>query len=168
MIERSALVTVLMCLCAAACEPADLTVPSDDEIEEYYVYEAGTLDAEVKGNVAVVTVSQSAQQLRRGGTLWAKVGPYIFLFSDESRQLLEDFSGLAGIRVVTTVGDSRVAEALLARDALSDIQWRRSLNIAGHARRDGTQRVTRLSDLVRWGEDHVAEYDYNPRYARAR
>ncbi len=54
------------------------------------------------------------------------------------------------------------------RDALSDIQWRRALNIAGRARVNGTQRVTLLQDLVRWGEDQAEEYNYNPRYARSK
>ena len=105
--------------------------------------------------------------LRRGGSLWAKVGPYIFVFSDETHQLFQDYAGLAGVRVVTTVGGVRVASVLLARETLSDVLWRRSLNIAGKARRDGTEQVTLLQDLVRWGEDRT-EYEYNPRYTRGR
>ena len=54
---------------------------------------------------------------------------------------------------------------MLLRDELSDLQWRRSLNIAGLARRDGTNRMTLLEDLVRWGEDHTT-YEYNERYTR--
>jgi len=151
----------------AACqEPVDLTLPTADQVEAYYEYQ-GQLNAEVNGNVATVRVGQEAQQLRRGGTLWAKVGPYIFLFSEETHQLFEDFPGLAGVRVVTTVGDAEVANALLARDELSEVLWRRGMNIAGQARRDGTQRVTLMSDLVRWGEQH-AEFEYNPRYTSKR
>ncbi|MEE2905949.1 MAG: hypothetical protein VX801_06075 [Gemmatimonadota bacterium] len=66
------------------------------------------------------------------------------------------------------VGESEVANVLLGRDALSDVQWRRALNIAGRARVNGTQRVTLLQDLVRWGEDYAEEYNYNPRYARSK
>jgi hypothetical protein len=81
---------------SAACEePVDPTLPTAEEIEAYYEYE-GSLDGELTGNVALVTVYQSALQLRRGGTLWAKVGPYIFLFTEETFQLLEDHPGLAG------------------------------------------------------------------------
>ena len=61
--------------------------------------------------------------------------------------------------------DATVASALLSRGELSDLLWRRSLNIAGQARRDGTNRMTLLEDLVRWGEDHT-EYEYNERYTR--
>ncbi len=126
---------------------------------------AGGVDAEVAGNVATIRVAQDPQQLRRGGALWAKVGPYVFLFSEETRRLFEDFPGLAGVRVVTRVGGAEVASALLARDELTDVLWRRGLNIAGRARRDGTGRVTLLEDLVDWGESHT-EFEYSSRFTR--
>jgi len=118
--------------------------------------------------VAMVVVRQSADQLRRGGTLWARVGPYIYLFSEETRGLFRDYTGLAGVRVVTRVsGGTTVGNALLKRDELTDVLWRRSLNISGLARRDGTERITLLEDLIFWGEDHT-EFEYNERYARRR
>lgn len=156
---------VVVSLAAAGCvDRPELTMPTADEVETYYEYADG-LEAEIVGNVAVLTVEQSAQQLRDGGRLWAMVGPYIFLFTDETRQLLEDFPGLAGVRVTTTVGTAQVATALLAREDMPDILWRRSLNIAGKARRDGTQQMTLLEDLVDWGESHT-EFEYNPRFTR--
>ena len=115
------------------------------------------------GNVAVLTVDQDANQLRRGGPLWAKVGPYVFLFSEETRRLLEDFDGLAGVRVTTMVGRAEVASALLTHSELSDVLWARSLNIAGRARLEGTNRMTLLEDLVDWGEAHT-EFTYNEVY----
>lgn len=145
-------------------EPTDLTLPGDDDVATYYETDRG-MAAEIVGNVAVITVSQSAQQLRTGGALWAKVGPYVFLFSEETQQLFLDYSGLAAVRVITKVGEAEVANALLTRDELSDVLWRRSLNIAGLARRDGTNRMTLLEDLVDWGEDHT-EFTYNERYTR--
>ncbi len=152
-----------LCL-LSACAQTDLSLPSDDAIVEAFQSER-PLSSEVTGNVAVLYVEQSFQQLRRGGTLWAKVGPYIFLFSEEAQGLFEAYPGLGGIRVETRVGEATVATALLTRDELSDLQWRRSLNIAGLARRDGTNRMTLLEDLVRWGEDHTT-YEYNERYTR--
>ncbi len=158
-------VALLSVLFLAGCEEAaDLALPDADEVEEYYESASG-LGVEVRGNVAVITVAQSAQQLRRGGALWARVGPYVFLFTEETFQLFEDFPGLAAVRVITTVGDTEVANALLARDELTGVLWRRSLNIAGRARRDGTDRVTLLEDLVEWGEAHT-DYTYNNRYTR--
>ena len=148
-------------------QPADAALPDADAIRAYYDYR-GDLEAEVTGNVALITVAQPPDQLRRGGTLWAKVGPYVILFSRETQQLFLDHPGLAGVRVETRDGEGeRVATALLPRDELSDIQWRRALNIAGLARRDGTRRVTLLEDLVRWGEEHT-EFEYNAEYTRSR
>ena len=157
-------VGVAVMMTSGCLQPRDLTLPTDDDVLAYYETERG-MEAEVVGNVAVITVSQSPQQLRTGGALWAKVGPYVFLFSEETQQLFLDYSGLAAVRVITTVGEAEVANALLTRDELSDVLWRRSLNISGLARRDGTKRMTLLEDLVDWGEDHT-EFTYNERYTR--
>ena len=159
------LVALLPVLLATACEPPpDLTLPTAEQAESYYQSVGDLQDVEVNGNVVVVVVRQPAEQLRRGGSLWAKVGPYIYLFSDETQRLFQDFNGLAAVRVITETGNgTTVANALLARDALTDVLWRRSLNIAGQARRDGTQRITLIEDLIRWGEDHTT-FEYNQRY----
>lgn len=156
---------VVAALVAIACqEPVDLTLPTQEQIEGYYASVAGLQEAEINGNVALVVVRQSTDQLRRGGSLWAKVGPYIYLFSEETRQLFADNSGLAGVRVITrTSSGVNVANALLTRGELTDVLWRRSLNISGLARRDGTERITLLEDLIEWGEDHT-EFEYNARY----
>ncbi len=146
-----------------SCGRSELLVPTAEEVEAHYDY-SGTLSVEIRGNVAEITVTQPTDQLRRGGTLWAKVGPYVLLFSEETRDLFEEFGGLAGVRVVTTTSGGReVARALLARDTLNELTWRRALNIAGRARKEGTRRPSLLEELVRWGEDH-AEFEYDPRY----
>jgi len=146
-----------------ACQPAsDLPVPSADVVEAAYETTAG-LEAEIAGNVAVIRVQQDPQQLRRGGSLWAKVGPYVFLFSEETKGLFEAWPGLAAVRAETITGSTQVASALLTRYELSDVTWRRALNISGRARRDGTRQVTRLEDLVDWGEAHT-EFEYNERF----
>jgi hypothetical protein len=150
----------------SACEERDLTVPTADDVEEAFTYQ-GALSASMSGNVAVVTVTQPERQIRRGGTLWAKVGPYVVLFSQEAEGLFRNYPGLAGIRVVTKVpGGTEVARALLPRNRLNDLTWRRALNISGLARRDGTRRPTLLEDLVNWGEDHT-DFEYNPRFTRS-
>ncbi len=153
------------CLASAACvERAETDLPTAEQAESYYEYAEG-VEAEIAGNVVRLTIPQPASQLQRGGRLWARVGPYIFLFTEETRQLLTDFPGVAGVRVTTRVGDAQVATALLSRDELPDILWRRSLNIAGRARRDGTRRPTLLEDLVEWGEAHT-DFEYNERFLR--
>jgi hypothetical protein len=163
---RGGIFVVLGVLAGSAttgCEEADLTLPRDDDIESAYTYH-GALSASMSGNVAEVEIVQADRDLRRGGTLWAKVGPYVLLFSEETRDLFRDFPGLAGVRVITTnASGTEVARALLPRDALNDLTWRRALNVAGRARKNGTRRPTLLEDLVRWGEDHT-EYEYNPRF----
>jgi hypothetical protein len=157
------LALVLMLLSAACVKPRDLTLPTAEEVESYYESDV-TIAAKINGNVAEIDVEQPMGQLRRGGILWAKVGPYVYLFSDETRRLFEDYPGLAGVRVTTrTASGTEIANALLARDELSDILWRRSLNISGLARRDGTEHPALLDDLVRWGEQHT-EHKYNRRY----
>lgn len=143
-----------------ACEeePAG-TVPTAEQVETYYTVPWESW-ADLSGNVAQLVVVQPADQLRRGGRLWARVGPYIFLFSEATRSLFEDHGGLAAVRVITRTPDGEeVARATLTRQALNDLTWRRALNISGLARRDGTERPTRLEDLVEWGEEHTT-YEY--------
>jgi hypothetical protein len=149
-------------------EPVELTLPTTEQVEAAYASAAELEEVGLSGNVAHIVIRQSPDQLRRGGSLWARVGPYIYLFSDETRQLLEGYDGLAGVRVTTrTSGGTQVATALLARGELTDVLWRRSLNIAGQARRDGTERITLLENLIDWGEDH-SEFEYNERYTQRR
>ena len=77
-------------LALSACEaPSDGTLPGEDEVLSYFESDR-RIEAMVVGNVASLIVYQDANQLRRGGSLWAKVGPYIFLFSEETKQLFED------------------------------------------------------------------------------
>lgn len=139
-------------------------VPTAEQAAAYYENASGLIGVELNGNVVEVRVRQPAGQLRRGGSLWARVGPYIYLFTPGTRDLLEAYGGVAAVRVITLApGDVEVARATLMRDTLSDILWRRSLNILGHALNEGTQRPSRLEDLAEWGERHT-EYRYNPNY----
>ena len=166
-LARAAALFALVVLVACQVPATDVTLPTPADVRSAYA-SGSAVAAEIRGNVAVIWVTQSDDQLRRGGTLWAKVGPYVFLFTEETHRLFETYPGLAGVRVVTRTGSgTEVANALLVRDELSGVLWRRSLNIAGQARRDGSQRLTLLEDLVRWGEDHT-EFAYNERYTRRR
>ncbi len=149
----------------AGCDQPELVVPTDSQVSERFSATDG-VSVRMSGNVAEVTVLQPYSQVQRGGNLWAKVGPYIYLFSDEVHTLLIDFSGLAGVRVITTTStQGEIARAFIARDALTDVLWRRGKNIAGHARRDGTTRPSLLEDLVDWGEDRT-EFSYSARFIR--
>lgn len=161
-------ILALFAVTLAACvEQPELALPSAEEVESHYA-SVTEISAEIRGNVAAITVVQSASQLRRGGSLWARVGPYIYLFTEETHRLFESFPGLAAVRVSTqTAGGVPVASAILTRDELSGVLWRRSLNIAGQARRDGTERPALLEDLIRWGEEHT-EHEYSAQYNPSR
>lgn len=152
-------------LWVGGCAPEQSSqLPTAEVVVGVFEYD-GAMEAEIVGNVAVLRVAQDPLQLRRGGSLWAKVAPYIFLFSAETQRLFDDYQGLAAVRVITVVGDVEVANAILAADDLNDLLWRRSLNISGLARRDGTERLTLLEDLVEWGERHT-DFTYNERFTR--
>jgi hypothetical protein len=157
----------LVVVACVACQSSPARVPSADEVESHYVIPYRTTVG-MNGNVAELEVTQPGDQLRRGGRLWARVGPYVYLFSEGTRDLFADYGGLAAVRVTTrTPSGAMVARATLTRDALNGITWKRALNISGHARKSGSRQLTLLEDLVEWGEDHT-EYEYNPDYASVR
>lgn len=159
---RKTILAAAIVLTASACNEEDLTLPTQSEIESYFAQQ--DVDVSLTGNVVLVTVVQSATQLRRGGSLWAKVGPYIYLFSEPTQQLLTNHPGVGGVRVITqTSGGTRIASVLLRRDALNDITWRRARNLAALARRDGSTQITLLGDLVRYGEERT-EHEYSSRW----
>ena len=163
--RRLPLAAAALPLLLMACASQDLSLPTGADVETAYEYQ-GQLEAEMKGNVAEITVYQPNRQLSRGGSLWAKVGPYIFLFSGETQSLFAAYGGLAAIRVVTKApGGREVARAMLPRDALNDITWKRALRVSGLARRDGSKSPSRVEDLVRFGED-LTEFEYSARYVR--
>ena len=146
-------------------ERADLTLPPIEEIEQVYE-NAGLSDARYayNGNVVEVTVRQPIDQVRRGGSLWARVGPYIYLFTPATQQVFETWDGIAAIRFITTTPEGEeIARARLARARLNEVRWQRARNILGHALQQGTERPVLIEDLVHWGEEHT-EYRYNPEY----
>ncbi len=151
-------------LAPLGCEEVELALPSDSEAGAHYA-SSSDLTVRVSGNVVELTVDQPIRQVRRGGSLWAKVGPYIYLFSDQTEALLREYPGLSGVRVITRTGgnNAEVARAFLHRDSLNELTWRRARNIAGTARMEGTRRPSLLEDLVQWGQDHT-EFGYNEEF----
>lgn len=143
----------------------DRSLPDIEVVEEAY----GGLNAEYRysGNVLEVVVQQPADHLRRGGSLWARVGPYIYLFTPATRQVLDRYSGIAGVRAVTMTGDTEVARALLQRDRLNELTWPRAHAVLGRALESGTERPSLMDRLVQFGEEHTT-YRYNPEYVTPR
>ncbi len=136
--------------------------PAVEAVEPYYAQHQGVNEVRVSGNVVELHVRQPYQQLDRGGSLWARVGPYVYLMTPSTRSVFDDFPGVAAVRVVTHLPDGEeVARAMLRRDELSEILWRRTLNILGHALREGRENPRRLEELTEWGEAHT-EFRYNP------
>ena len=149
---------------SVGCEEANLALPAESDVQAHYA-NASDLSASLNGNVVELTVLQPIRQVRRGGSLWAKVGPYIYLFSDETETLLRAYPGLSGVRVITRTGrnEVEVARAFLHRDSLNQLTWRRARNIAGRARIEGTRRPVLLEDLVNWGQEHT-EFEYSQEF----
>lgn len=138
--------------------------PAADEVAPYYAEHRGVLDVSVNGNVVELEVRQPYRQLQRGGSLWARVGPFVYLMTPATRQVFTDFPGVAAVRVVTVLPDGdEVARAMLMRDALSDVRWRRTFNILGHALQEGARNPRQLERLTEWGEQHT-EFEYNDDY----
>lgn len=159
------LLAALAAVAPLACGSDEASLPTVRQVEARYPYQ-GKLEAKIPVSTVELRVYQPADHLRRGGDLWAKVGPYVLLFSEETRVLFEDFLGVSAVRAVTlTPSGNEVARATLPRDALNDLTWRRALAIASRARVEGTDRPSRLEALVRWGEDHT-QFEYSRRYVR--
>ena len=89
-LRRNVVGALALALAVSACEEPDLTLPTDAQVAEYFSA-SQIISAEMLGNVAEITVAQSSDQLRRGGRLWAQMGPYIYLFSEPTRTLFRDF-----------------------------------------------------------------------------
>lgn len=161
--HRGPLVGLLLVFLAAGCqsEPGAPDLPGPSALEDLYGTGAA---ASLNGNVVDVRVRQDPTHLQRGGTLWAKVGPYIYLFSPQTREIFDGYADVAAVRVRTVTGaDAWVAEATLHRDALNAITWNDAVRRVARARQEGTDRPGYLEDLVEFGEDRT-DHRYNPSY----
>jgi len=157
----TAIVTLLL-LASGACEPdRDLELPSASDLEGLY---GERTEVSLKGNVVDVEATQDPEQLRRGGNLWAKVGPYIYAFSPQTEEIFQDWSGVAAVRVRTvTPRGTEIARAMLRRDELTTVTWREAKSRVVRARKEGTEKPGYLEDLVDYGEDHT-RYEYSDRF----
>ena len=80
---------------ALGCAKVDLTLPSDREVADIFA-SSPSVSASMNGNVVEVIVEQPLYQIRRGGHLWAKVGPYIYLFTAETESIFQQFPVIYG------------------------------------------------------------------------
>lgn len=168
MMRVKPLLLLLLLVGVGACdrifpERADMTLPDPTVVEALYARHGFEAEYRYSGNVLEIVVQQPGDQLRRGGALWARVGPYIYLFTPATQDLFTEYHGIAGVRAITMVGDVEVARALLVRDALNELTWRRAANVHGLAVSQGTERPATMDDLARFGEE-ITTYEYNPDY----
>lgn len=161
---RQALGLLLGLLALAACGPRGeraLQLPDAQRAAESYGEAA---EATLRGNLLEVRIP-IADELLRGGPIWARSGPYFYLFSPPTRDLFTEYPDLAAVRVVTVAPDGReIARAQLLRDALSEVRWREALARSALAQQQGTERPSTLEALTQFGEDHT-EFEYNPDFA---
>jgi hypothetical protein len=150
---------------AGACEAEPLReLPSEASLDSVY---GERVDISLNGNVVELVVTQDGDQLSRGGSVWAKAGPYIFLFTPQTQELLEAYGGIGGVRVTTLDANGQlIARALLERGALNSVTWPRAISVAGRARVEGTQRPQTMVNLAEYGEEHTS-FEYSQRYVRS-
>jgi len=149
---------------ATGCEPeSDRRLPTSAELAGLF---GDGIELSLNGNVVEVQVSQSPEQLRRGGPIWAKAGPYIYMFTPQTQSLFVNYGGVGGVRVTTLDGRDRlIARALLQRSRLNSVTWKRAINVSGRARVEGTTRPNTMVDLIEYGEENT-EFEYSARYVR--
>jgi hypothetical protein len=158
---------VMLSGCDRLIQPrADLTLPDTAEVRQHYAAHGVSAEFRYSGNVVELIVQQPVDQLRRGGPLWARVGPYIYIFSPGTRELFDSHRGIAGVRAITMAGGEEVARAMLARDALNEYTWPRARSLLSEALEQGTSRPVTMDRLRQFGEQHT-QYRYNPRYVPA-
>jgi hypothetical protein len=169
--RRGRAASALLLLPLAACElfqRPELQVPSEQEAKAAYASYPDVGEVRLSGNVVEVRARQSLDQLRRGGSLWARLGPYVYLFSPATRELFQGYNGLAAVRVITLApGGVEVARATLLRDSTNEYVWRRGEAMLGRVLREATQRPGLADQFVMWGEE-IAEFRYNPLYVPPR
>ncbi|MEJ2678446.1 MAG: hypothetical protein P8174_05130, partial [Gemmatimonadota bacterium] len=64
-------------------------MPDSATVAGFYREHRNIIDVAIDGNVVDLRVQQPVRQLLRGGALWARVGPYVYLLSPGTRDLFE-------------------------------------------------------------------------------
>jgi hypothetical protein len=148
---------LLLGVVGCAREARARVLPPTSEVTEWFG--EGTT-AEFNGNLLAITGPMEPEHIRGGGQLWARSGPYFFLFNVHIRDLMVEYPDIAAVRatVVTADGDY-LASATLNRDRMNEFRWREALAQSSLAQRQGTENPRLIEQLVRFGQDNT-EYDY--------
>lgn len=136
-------------------EPA---MPPEAEVQTLY---GDAVEAEISGNLIRLRVPMPAG-FERGGTLWARSGPYFYLFTTATRDLLANYPDVAAVEVIASTAEGeQVARARLLRGTLNGITWPHAIAYASQAQAEGTESPRFVDRLVRYGEDNT-EFEYDP------
>ena len=151
--------TVVTAVLALGCEaPATQpALPDPQQAQEWFG--EGTQVA-LEGDVLVITGTIEADYLRRGGRIWARSGPYFYLFNIKVREFFTNHPGLAGVKATAVTEDGRVlATATVHRNGLNELRWQEALARASLAQTEGTDNPRLVERLIQFGEDHT-EFEY--------
>ncbi|MQA91069.1 MAG: hypothetical protein GEU90_12655 [Gemmatimonas sp.] len=114
----------------------------------------------IDGNVLEIRGTMNPDYLRRGGRLWARSGPYFYLFNVHVESLLREYPDLAAVRARTfDARGNEVARAMLTRDQLTPGRWREALARTSLAQTQGTDNPRLVERLISFGEDYT-DYEY--------
>lgn len=161
--SKRLLPALLFAVWGIGCAGEDERAPVMPEVAEVEAAYGDAASAEVSGNLLRVTVPMP-EGFERGGSLWARSGPYFYLFTTATRDLFGTYPDLAAVEVVATTPEGEeVARARLLRTTLNEITWQRAIAYASRAQAEGTESPRHVDRLVRLAEDHT-EYEYNPDY----
>ena len=149
-------------LVASGCDGGEdaPVMPASDAVQSLY---GEAVEVEISGNLVRLQVPMP-DGFERGGTLWARSGPYFYLFTTATRDLFVDYPDMAAVEVVanTTEGEE-VARSRLLRSTLNAITWPHAIAYASQAQTEGTESPRFVERLVRHGEERT-EYEYNPEF----
>lgn len=156
-VVRIALLALTGLGCAGTSSERGWELPAAEEVAEWF---GEDIEVAFDGNVLDIRGTMGPDVLRRGGRIWARGGPYFYLFNVHVQQLLIDYPDIAGVRATTlTEAGEEIAVVTLLRSDLNEIRWREALARASLAQREGTDNPRLVERLIRFGEDHT-EYRY--------
>ena len=156
-VAAAALATLTLGCSGGTEEPV---MPAAAEVQSLY---GAAVEPEVSGNLVRLRVPMPTG-FERGGTLWARSGPYFYLFTTATRDIFATHPDVAAVEVVAVTEEGEeVARARLLSSTLNGITWPQAIAYASHAQAEGTQRPVLVDRLVRYAEERT-EYTYNPEF----
>jgi hypothetical protein len=150
---------LLLVLALGACEAPqrEWVLPDPAEAAAWFGDQA---EARLSGNLLEIRGTMDEDFLRRGGRIWARSGPYFYLFNVHVQRLFQEYPDLAAVRAIAlTPRGEELSRATLHRDALNEFTWRDALARASIAQQQGTESPRRIEELIRFGEDRT-EFEY--------